>query len=423
MNLKTSFFGLSAFLLLAFPLSSVEIQPESSSPPYLERLTFEEAVGRVLAYSPELKASAEEIKMGYAEVIQSSKYPNPVAAYTVEDIFGNKKWRGWRSADSKYEIEQLIQTGGKRHFRSLTAKYEFCATKAGYEARKLYVINRVLKLFVDVASSQELCKISEMEKNASEEFHKTIIAKVHAGKISQIQQSKANISLAVAQIEHEKALTDLRKAKERLSRQWGSLIPDFDEVELTFYDLNPPEDLETYLSGLALHPEIIQWQMKYKAANENWRLEKAEAIPDVVITVGCKTLQDRGEKGMILGAFFPIPLFDQNQGNIMKARSKREQIQNLFQDLMQFLEIKLSTTYKDVMRSYEEAKLLESTVLKAALRSFDDAFKGYQEGKFDYLEMLDAQKTLIAMKEKYIQALQNFHKSKADMEYLNSQDN
>lgn len=63
--------------------------------------------------------------------------------------------------------------------------------------------------------------------------------------------------------------------------------------------------------------------MEHLAAHQNLNLEKSLAIPDVTVTLGYKTLQDTGNKGMILGASIPIPLFNQNQGNIQKLERKQ----------------------------------------------------------------------------------------------------
>ena len=84
------------------------------------------------------------------------------------------------------------------------------------------------------------------------------------------------------------------------------------------------------------------------------------------------------------------------------------------------LENKLAISHKELVRSYNEAEKIRSTVLKSAVQSFELAKEGYKEGKFEYLDMLDSQKTLFEVRERYIQALLNYHQSRADIEYLNT---
>jgi cobalt-zinc-cadmium efflux system outer membrane protein len=58
--------------------------------------------------------------------------------------------------------------------------------------------------------------------------------------------------------------------------------------------------------------------------------------------------------------------------------------------------------------------------LPGAETAFKAAQKGYRLGKFDYLEVLDAQRTLFSSRTRYIQALARYHRSVADVERLTS---
>lgn len=385
-------------------------------------LTFDDAVQRTLSESPKLTISSDEIgeKAGISK--QSRLYPNPVAAYSVENVLGNKNWQGWESAESRYEVGQLVELAGKRRYRSTSADYQLYSAQAGYEAKKILVLNRLLKIFSEVAGVQEQLKLAQEQTQIAEEIFKTVSAKVEAGKVSLIQQNKAEIAFYTAKISLEKAVADFEKAREKLSILWGSTCPDFDAVAYGFYELEIPKNLEECHSLLIENPELVRSQFEYFSAHQNLKLEKVGAVPDLTLTLGYKTLQDTRNKGLILGASMPIPVFNQNQGNIQKARFETQRVQDQYAELQLVLENKLSIAHKEVVRAYKEAELFQSTVLKTALQSFEFAEEGYKEGKFEYLDMLDSQRTLFDVREKYIQSLVNYHKSRADIEYLTSQD-
>nr|WP_176454817.1 TolC family protein [Criblamydia sequanensis]CDR35294.1 putative cobalt-zinc-cadmium resistance protein CzcC [Criblamydia sequanensis CRIB-18] len=383
-------------------------------------LSFDEAVSKTLSLSPRLRIAGSEINEKAGAQVQSSLLPNPVAAYSVENVLGNKNWQGWESAESRYEVGQLIELGGKRGFRYQTAKFQYYASQAGFEAKQLSVLNRLLKLFTSVVASQENLQLALDQTRIAEEVYKTVSAKVEAGKVSLIQQNKAEIALSTAQINLEKARADFFKNRERLSTLWGSSYPDFERAVFPFYEIDLPKPIEKCLSDLRENPELLRSQMEHLAAHQNLNLEKSLAIPDVTVTLGYKTLQDTGNKGMILGASIPIPLFNQNQGNIQKARAQTVRTHDQYIELELALENKLSIAHRELARAYMEAEKIRSTVLKAAVQSFELAQEGYKEGKFEYLDMLDSQKTLFEVRERYIQALLNYHQSIADIEYLNT---
>lgn len=385
-------------------------------------LSFDQAVSKTLALSPRLRINDSEVEEFAGAKTQTLLYPNPLFAYSVENVFGNKNWHGWNAAESRYELAQLVELGGKRDFRYKTAKFQYYAVEAGFEAKQLALLNQLLKRFTQVVAAQENIQLAESQTKIAEEVYRTVVAKVEAGKVSLIQQNKAEIAFSTAKINLQRATTAFLKARERLALLWGAACPKFDTVIFPFYEINLPISLEECLTDLRGNPELIRSQMEHYAAHQNLKLAQAFATPDVTFTIGYKRLQDTGNKGMILGASIPLPVFNRNQGNVQKARAQLNKTHDQFIELELALENKLSIAHKELMRAYLEAREIKTTVLKAAIQSFELAEMGYKEGKFEYLDMLDSQKTLFEVRERYIQALLNYHQSIADIQYLNLQE-
>jgi cobalt-zinc-cadmium efflux system outer membrane protein len=76
----------------------------------------------------------------------------------------------------------------------------------------------------------------------------------------------------------------------------------------------------------------------------------------------------------------------------------------------------LSQAYQSLSSAYFEAVTLKEKVLPDAQAVFKASEEGYKQGKFDYLILLDAQKTLFDVKTQYIDALQSYHQAVADVE-------
>lgn len=384
-------------------------------------LTFDEAVFKVLDRSPQLRMSSDDIGERNGLVVESKKLPNPVASYSVENVFGNNNWKGWHSAESRYELNQLIELGGKRHFRMKSASYQLFAAEAGFESQKLNVLNQLLKQFVVTAGAQEQLKLANDQKQIAQEIFQTVVAKVEAGQVSLIQQNKAQITLASAEIELESSKVNLAAAKERLSALWADASPNFEAVYFPFYEVEVPLDLDFCLADLRKNPALVQSHMEQEAAREKLNLEKATAIPDVVMLVGVKTNKESRDKGLILGASIPLPVFNQNQGNIQRARFLSQKAEEQFFETQVKLETKLSIAHKELKRAFNEVEKLRSSLLKTAEESFKLASLGYKEGKFEYLDMLDSQRTLFEVRDRYIKALIFYHQTRADIEYLFSE--
>jgi cobalt-zinc-cadmium efflux system outer membrane protein len=65
--------------------------------------------------------------------------------------------------------------------------------------------------------------------------------------------------------------------------------------------------------------------------------------------------------------------------------------------------------------------ILRDDVLPEAQKAFDASLEGYREGKFGYLDLLDAQRTLFDARIEYIDAVADYYSAAADVEGLTGQ--
>jgi cobalt-zinc-cadmium efflux system outer membrane protein len=78
--------------------------------------------------------------------------------------------------------------------------------------------------------------------------------------------------------------------------------------------------------------------------------------------------------------------------------------------------VAVAETYQALSTAVSEIDALKATVIPGAQSAFDAASEGYRQGKFGYLDVLDAQRTLFEARGQYISALATYHKAVADME-------
>lgn len=383
-------------------------------------LNLDQAVYRALTLSLTLRSACDEARINRYQLQQSKLSPNPVASYEVENFAGNNNWKGWSNREERYFCSQQLETAGKRDYRSQATMYQYYAAVVGYDVSKLVVLNRLHRAFINVVANQELLKLALDQASIAEEVLDIATKKADSGKVSFIEQNKAEVAHCNAANAVDQARTELKNSKKRLSLLWASSCPDFDNVLFPFYEIREPISFERCLSDLCNQPEIVQSLYHYLKAEKNWKLEKANRIPDVTFEVGYKANYEESNHGLMAGISIPIPLFDQNQGNVKSAYQDMLKTGDQGRQLWLILESKLSISHEDVVRAYEEARRIENRSLPSAEQAFKLAQRGYQEGKFEYLDVLDAQRTLFEVKERYIQALVNYHVRQADIDYLNS---
>ena len=144
--------------------------------------------------------------------------------------------------------------------------------------------------------------------------------------------------------------------------------------------------------------------------------EKTGRVPDLTLGGGVRYLGETDDYAFVMEAGLPLPLFDRNQGMILEAQHRLSQVKQQQRAAEARVLRELAEAYRKLSAAFAEAAGLEADVLPGARRVFDAYQEGYRQGKFGYLEVLDAQRTLFEARGRYIEALALYRKAFADME-------
>ena len=123
----------------------------------------------------------------------------------------------------------------------------------------------------------------------------------------------------------------------------------------------------------------------------------------------------------MIGISIPLPISNRNQGakkeafyNLQKSREEKKA------GLMK-LKNEFNEAYQEYINSYNLALSLKKDVVPASAEMYDLTKEAYEEGKVDYLELLDAQRTFFEVKNEYVETLTSYHESKIELEsYISS---
>jgi Outer membrane protein len=107
----------------------------------------------------------------------------------------------------------------------------------------------------------------------------------------------------------------------------------------------------------------------------------------------------------VIGFSLPLPLFDRNQGNLLAESRRADQAR----DLRNATELRLRQETQQALQQWSTAQsevdAFRQTILPSARSAVDSATRGFEMGKFGFLEVLDAQRTLITARDQYLRAL------------------
>lgn len=381
-------------------------------------LTLRGARSLALMKNPELAAYSWEMRSREASTLQSGLIPNPELELEVENIGGSGPFGGLDVAETTIQLSQLIELGGKRSKRLELAALEEDLAGWDYESKRLDILTETTIAFVNVLAAQERLRLSEETFRLSEQFFNTVFERVKAGKVSSIEEKKSSVTLYTSKIQRDKAEHRLDAARKRLALMWGSGSSNFDSVTGTLEPLHSIPPFEIMDSLMVQAPEISRWNAEIKQRRAAVALEKARRFPDLSLNGGIRKFEESGDNAFVLGLSIPIPLFDRNQGGILEAQYKLRMADEERMASYSGIRSALSEAYELLASAHTEALTLKNYVLPAAELAFEATQEGYRQGKFGFLDVLDAQRTYSNVRGQYIEALADYHKATAAVERL-----
>jgi len=399
------------------PAQQIGAAPQPFASP-VDALTLQQALALALLHNPELAAFSWEVRVKEAAALQAGLLPNPELGIELENFAGSGAFSGTAAADTTVTLGQLIELGGKRIKRRTASSLEAELAGWDFEAKRLDVLTATARAFVGVLAAQERLAQADELAGLAESFFRTVSERVEAGKVSPVEQTRAQVPLAGARIAQDRARLTLEAARKELVTLWGENTASFERAVGSLGKVDPVPSREQLVSLLDQNPDVARWKTEQQQRTARLALERANALPDLTLFAGGRNLRETGDHAFVAGLSIPLPVFDHNQGGIAAARAARNKAREAGRAAYSHASAALAANYRDLSAAFREARTLQEQILPAAEQSFAAADLGYREGKFGFLEVLDAQRTLFEVKGQYIEALAAYHQARAEVERL-----
>ena len=385
-------------------------------------LTLEQALSLALSRNHELSAFSWEFEAHQGMLQQAGVLPNPELGLEVENILGEDENRSFKSAETTLQLSQLFELGGKRVSRYEIAKLERDLAGWDYETTRLNIITSVNDAFFELLSVQEQVQLGKENLQLAEDVLSTVDFRVEAGKASPLERRRAQMVVSKNRIALGSYTRKLTASRKHLASTWGADNPHFIKITGDFVRVNEPPAWETIIERLNQNPEIARQKTEINLQNARLDLAQATGVPDMVVGGGIKRHEDNNNYTFLFGVSMALPVFDRNKGGISAAKSKiiSKRSENQAAELK--LKTALSLSYEELQAAFVEVNSLQNMILPEAEETFAAINFGYRHGQFEFLEVLDAQRTLIELREQLIDSMQSYHDRRINLEHLIAQE-
>jgi cobalt-zinc-cadmium efflux system outer membrane protein len=381
-------------------------------------LTLTQVLSLALIRNPKLKTFAFEVRAQEAQTLQAALPPNPVLKVDIENFSGSGTAKSFNIAETTIQLNQPIPLGGKISKRKKVAALSAELAGWDYEATRLDVFIQAKKAFFDVLGAQERLKLAKKLVQLASKVHKAILVLAESGEISTIEEKRAAIALFQTQIQMERIKHELEAARKRLASTWGSTEALFDEVRGELKIVWPVPSFEKLVRVSQLNPDIARWTKEKERRRAQLVLEKANVLPDITVGGGIRRLSETDDNAFVIGITIPLPILNRNQGGILEAQYRLIKAEEERKNAEVRVLTELAEAHQNLMSIYTEVNSLKDNIIPKAQSTYDSILEGYRQGKFSFLDVLDAQRTLFDTRLQYLKALVEYHKAVADIERL-----
>ncbi len=380
-------------------------------------LTLRDALALALQHNPELAAFGKERSATEAAILQAGVLPNPVLELAGENLRNARKAEAGDRTTS-LQIGQLVELGGKRAARIRAAEASRDLANWDYEAKRIEILSTVAQRFVDLLAAQQRHMLAEETLTLATQVAEAVGKRVQAGRVSPVEETKARLAQAGAEIELEQAARERISARSVLAALWASRDAKFKRAVGDLEKTAPLPPYEQIAERVRNNPELARWSSEIERRRAVLDTEKAKTIPDVTVTAGVTRFSQFDDRAYMIGISVPLPLFDRNRGGVLEANRRLDKAADEQRATESRLLVALAQAYQRVAAIEKEIATLRSVLIPGAQSAFDAATKGYQLGKFGYLDVLDAQRTLFQARTQNLRALAEFQRGVSEMERL-----
>ena len=374
----------------------------------------------------DLKLARHAIEAATGDVSTADRRENPNFSLASTYLspragFGSGGLRS-KNADSVLRLEQLVERGNKRAYRTQNAEARLSAARLDAEDAERSGLLQLRQSYWDLKLAFERERLSEATAQLARDAILAAEKRLKVGDISAADVSRLRVDTLRSENDARAALTDRQKSQLALA----ILIGRSGDADVLSCADDWPRAGEVPVLPVAL---VTQWEnradirasMARVVAAES-ALETARSLGKRDITVGVQfehypTIGYQAPNNT-WGLSFGIPLFASHayEGEMRRAIAELEQARDQAERTRVIARADAMRTANDFRANAERLNSLESTLLPEAEKVTAAAEFAYRKGATGLLELLDARRTLRQIQQEAATAKSDYAKALVAMQ-------
>jgi len=406
---------LSGLLLLLFMHAQTSSAAEASIG---SGLSLNQAMVRVLEKNPQLQAAAIGSQAMAVQIRAAQQAPAMRVHLGFENFAGSGNYAGSDSLETTLSLSKIFELGSKSELRGEVAQQGYQSFNSEQDAKRLDVMASAAKQFIHVVMDQEHLQVATDKLALLERSYVVVDRRVQAGRSHVAERRRMAIAVARARIELEHAEHELLTSKVKLATLWGETQPDFSMARADLFKIEEPASFAQLQQLLEHNPQIIRFASEQRLAQARIQLAQAKASNDIELTAGVKHFNAADDHAFVLSASIPFGLSSRAQPYIDEQQLHSQQLPFDMQQQKLALFSTLQEVYQELLHSYEATRVFQKEIIPQAEQALREYEQGYAAGRFSFLELSDAQQTLLEARHDAVTSAANYHIFQTEIDRL-----
>lgn len=407
------------FLFLIFiPLSS---SAQSEQP----NLNLDQLIEEALQNNPEILAANKKWEVFKEKVPQASALEDPMFGFGIISLPTNFSFKDEDMTMKEFSLSQKFPFPGKRPLMKGMAEKEAEAVSTEIEEKANRIVKDVKTAYHDLSYIYRSIETTQRNKELLETFVKIAETRYAVGE--GIQQDVLKAHVEVTKMVDE--LIMLGQKKRALEAKLNALsnrspgTPMGKPEELIFKKI-PITIEELHKAAIESNPTLKGMNKMIGAKEKAYALAKREYYPDFNFRFAYGQREngpDMKRRNMLTGMMeINIPIFYRSKQDRKVAETKAdihsiEAQYRAMKNEIQFMIIDMASMIQRVERQLE---LYQTGIIPQVSLQVNSAMSAYRVNKVDFMTLLDSQMTLYRYELEYHQALTEYEKNVANLEWI-----
>jgi outer membrane protein TolC len=383
--------------------------------------TWRDVLQRALLANGDLEASYFEWRAAMARIPQQAAWPNSMLAPSFSYLFSGGNMKSWdrTTLGLQFDPSRNLELPVKTSKRGRMALAEARAAAANFRETKFRLQRQVLQAYIDLALMEGRIRIQHENVDLLKILADTAADRVRAGANQQdLLRAQTQYRLAeneqVNMVSQHHAMMAMLNAM--MDRDPQSPIPL--PSGLPAPRLVPADDAKLIAAATDANPQLERLRREVEGRGDGLELAKLAYLPDIN-----PSFFATGSISQSIGAMFMLPTtIPQIRGAIDEARANLRASQAMLRQARSDRAGSFVAALVALRNAERQTKTFEDLILPRAEQTLSSSRQAYAAATGSFIELIDAQRTLLDVRLLIAEAKAEREKRLAEMEELSGVD-